>query len=90
MRWNWQQPDWPAFHYNAAALRPLEDHFLKGAGVAVGSLAHLDEEERQGLTLSLMAQEAVDSSAIEGEILDRASVQSSVALAPFMIAAQLA
>jgi Fic family protein len=90
MRWNWQQPDWPAFRYNAAALRPLEDHFLKGAGVAVGSLAHLDEEERQGLTLSLMAQEAVDSSAIEGEILDRASVQSSVALAPFMIAAQLA
>lgn len=47
--------------------------------MAVGTLAHLDEEERQGLTLSLMAQEAVDSSAIEGEILDRASVQSSVA-----------
>jgi Fic family protein len=79
MRWNWQQPDWPAFRYDAAALRSAEDRFLKGAGVAVGSMAYLGDEDRQSLTISLIAQEAVDSSAIEGEILDRASVQSSVA-----------
>lgn len=79
MRWNWQQPDWPAFRYDAAALRPAEDRFLKGGGVAVGSMAHLGDEDRQSLTISLIAQEAVDSSAIEGEVLDRASVQSSVA-----------
>jgi Fic family protein len=79
MRWNWQQPDWPAFRYDAAALRLAEDRFLKGAGVAVGSMTHLGDEDRQSLTISLIAQEAVDSSAIEGEVLDRASVQSSVA-----------
>jgi Fic family protein len=40
---------------------------------------HLDGEQKQGLTIELISQEAVDSSAIEGEILDRASVQSSLA-----------
>jgi len=79
LRWNWQLTDWPNFAYDAARLRPLEDRFLKGAGVAVGAMTHLPESDRNGLTISLIAQEAVDSSAIEGEILDRASVQSSIA-----------
>jgi Fic family protein len=79
MRWNWQQPDWPNFVYDAKRLRSREDRFLKGAGILVGVMAHLDADDRQNLSIELMAQEAVDSSAIEGEILDRASVQSSVA-----------
>jgi Fic family protein len=79
MRWNWQQPDWPEFGYDAARLRRREDQFLKGAGTAIGAFVHLGTDERQGLTIELIAQEAVESSVIEGEILDRASVQSSVA-----------
>lgn len=79
MRWNWQQPGWPNFAYDATRLRSREDRFLKGAGILVGVMAHLDADDRQTLSIELMAQEAVDSSAIEGEILDRASVQSSVA-----------
>jgi Fic family protein len=79
MRWNWQQPDWPNFAYEAKRLRNREDQFLKGAGILVGVISHLDTADRQNLSIELMAQEVVDSSAIEGEILDRASVQSSVA-----------
>jgi len=79
MRWNWQQPDWPDFAYDAKRLRSREDQFLKGAGILVGAMSHLDADDRQNLSIELLAQEAVDSSAIEGEILDRASVQSSVA-----------
>jgi Fic family protein len=79
VRWNWRQPDWPNFVYDATRLRGREDQFLKGAGILVGVMAHLDADDRQKLSIELMAQEAVDSSAIEGEILDRASVQSSVA-----------
>lgn len=79
MRWNWQQPDWPNFAYDAKRLRSREDQFLKGAGILVGAMSHLDADDRQNLSIELLAQEAVDSSAIEGEILDRASVQSSVA-----------
>ncbi|WP_199556456.1 Fic family protein [Sandaracinobacteroides hominis] len=79
MRWNWQQPDWPQFTYDAEALRLQEQQFLKGAGIVLGAMAHLDGEDRQGLMIAMIAEEAVDSSAIEGEFLDRASVQSSVA-----------
>lgn len=79
MRWNWQQPDWPDFTYNPDGLRALEDRFLKGAGVIVGAMAHLAQKDREQLTISMIAQETVDSSAIEGEVLDRASVQSSIA-----------
>ncbi len=79
MRWNWQLPDWPEFRFDADGLRAAEAQFLKGSGVVIGSLHHLDADERDGLTIELISQEVVDSSAIEGEILDRASVQSSLA-----------
>jgi Fic family protein len=79
MRWNWQQPDWPDFAYAPAALRAAETQFLKGAGIVVGAMLHTEGEQKQSLTIELIAQETVDSSAIEGEVLDRASVQSSLA-----------
>lgn len=65
--------------WDAAALWQEEDVFLHGSGVIVGILHHVVAEERQALAIELMSQEVVDSSAIEGEILDRASVQSSLA-----------
>ena len=79
MIWNWQQPDWPHFVYDPAPLQAAEERFLKGAGVVVGAMLHVEGEEKQALTIELLAQETVDSSAIEGEVLDRASVQSSLA-----------
>jgi hypothetical protein len=49
---------------------------LKGSGVIIGTLHHLEADERDGLTIELISQEVVDSSAIEGEILDRAQVRA--------------
>jgi len=49
-----------------------------GSGVLVGTAKHLGEEDRQELTVEGMSTEAVTTSEIEGEILDRASVQSSI------------
>lgn len=79
MRWNWQRPDWPKFQYDAVRLHAAEAQFLKGAGVVVGTMHHLDGDAQRGLTIEIISQETVDTSAIEGEVLDRASVQSSVA-----------
>lgn len=79
MRWNWQRSDWPRFRYDASRLVAREARFLVGSGVVVGALHHLGGEARAGLTIELIAGDAVESSAIEGEILDRASVQSSLA-----------
>ncbi|MBJ7526861.1 MAG: Fic family protein [Sphingomonadaceae bacterium] len=79
MLWNWQLPDWPSFRFNADRIRASEEQFLRGSGVVIGALHHLDADARDGLTIELISQEILDSSAVEGEILDRASVQSSLA-----------
>lgn len=79
MLWNWQHHDWPDFRFDSTRIREAEERFLKGSGVVIGALHHLDAHERRGLTIELISQEVVESSAIENEILDRASVQSSLA-----------
>jgi hypothetical protein len=35
MRWNWEKPDWPNFHWNPALLVSAEKRFLLGAGTVV-------------------------------------------------------
>ncbi len=47
-------------------------------GVLVGTVKHLGPDERDQLTIEAMSTEAVTTSEIEGETLDRASVQSSI------------
>jgi len=78
MTWNWQQADWPHFSWNTTRLSRAEQNFLMGAGVFVGTVKHLGHEDTEELKVDAMSTEAVTTSAIEGEILDRASVQSSI------------
>jgi len=78
MTWNWQLPDWPDFTWDKARLALAEQQFLVGGGVLLGTVKHLGEEKRNQLTVEAMSAEAVTTSEIEGEILDRASVQSSI------------
>ncbi len=78
MRWNWQQPDWPKFTWEKSRLAQAEQQFLLGAGTLVGSVKHLAGDEREQITIETISTEAVTTSEIEGEILDRASVQSSI------------
>lgn len=78
MRWNWQQPDWPNFRFDSEALASLEARFLKQGGVVIGSVHHLGEDDRSLLTVEIISAEALKTSEIEGEILDRESLQSSI------------
>jgi Fic family protein len=78
MTWNWQQPDWPEFTWVPARLRAAEERFLVGSGRFAGAVRHLTERDREELTVESISGEAMTTSEIEGEILDRASVQSSV------------
>ena len=78
MTWNWQQPDWPHFRWQASRLAHDEERFLFEAGRGYGAMLHLGEDDRNLLIVEAMGNEAVTTSAIEGEILDRKSVQSSV------------
>lgn len=51
---------------------------MLGAGIFLGTVTHLADEDRDQLTVEAMSDEAVTTSEIEGEILDRDSVQSSI------------
>jgi hypothetical protein len=78
MTWNWQQSDWPKFRWDATRLSHAEERFLLVAGVAIGTARHLGEDDRRQVLVELMSGEAVTTSAIEGEVLSRASVQFSI------------
>lgn len=78
IKWNWQQSDWPEFSYNSEALSHLEAKFLRDSGVFLGAYKHIREDEKISLTIELISDEAIKTSEIEGEILSRESVQSSI------------
>tara|TARA_R110002012_G_scaffold273349_2_gene459172 strand:+ start:207 stop:467 length:261 start_codon:yes stop_codon:yes gene_type:complete len=70
MRWNWTQPDWPNFRYDSAAIEPLERRFLLCAGEILGAVRHVTGEEHNRLRIELLSEEAMRTSAIEGEVVD--------------------
>lgn len=78
MKWNWQQPDWPVFSYDSAAMEPLERQFLLQSGEFIGACKHIGSDDKDRLRIELISDEAVKTSEIEGEILNRDSVQSSL------------
>lgn len=76
--WNWQQKDWPNFTYSIEKTTSLENKFLQQAGVSLGVFKHISEDERQDIIIRFMSNEAMNTSQIEGEQLDRSSLQSSI------------
>jgi len=78
MTWNWQLPDWPEFTWDQARLTRAETLFAEGAGMVIGSSRHLDETSRETLVVDILSVDALATSAIEGEVLDRDSVRSSI------------
>ena len=78
MLWNWQQKNWPEFIYSEKELAGFKREFLHKAGVFLGSLKHVSDEEQDTLKVDLISDEAHKTSEIEGEILNRISLQSSI------------
>jgi Fic family protein len=76
--WNWQQPDWPHFTYDARRLESQEASFLKQGGTLIGAFKHLRPTQEHELLAETATSEAITTSAIEGEVLDRDSVRSSI------------
>jgi Fic family protein len=78
MIWNWQQPDWPDFSYDPSRIEESERRLLLGAGLLFGAFKHLGEDDKRQLTIELISNEALKTSEIEGEYLNRDSLQSSI------------
>ncbi len=78
MIWNWQQQNWPHFNWDSDALVEAEKQYWLKSGILMGSLRHFNKDEKNLFTVELMTEEAVKTSEIEGEYLNRNSVQSSI------------
>jgi Fic family protein len=78
MKWNWEQPGWPEFSYDPAAMEPLERQFLLHSGEFIGACKHVSTADQDRLKIEQISDEAVKTSEIEGELLNRDSVQSSL------------
>lgn len=77
-RWNWQQKNWPEFRYDSTKLAALETEFLIQSGEFAGSVRHIAKEDHDQLTVELISEEALHTFEIEGEVLNRESLQSSI------------
>jgi Fic family protein len=73
MDWNWQKTDWPDFSWDASRLYKAEEQFLLETGVVAGAVKHLGSADQDQLKVETISSEAVTTSEIEGETLDRAS-----------------
>ena len=78
MTWNWQRPDWPAFTWEETSLQAAEQQFVLEGGKYFGIVKHLESQDQEQLTIEAIGIEVLTTSEIEGAILDRASVQSSI------------
>ena len=78
MRWIWQQSDWPDFHYDKRMLEDRDIAFRINSERLTGRFEALPMAYQEDATIDLMLSEAIKTSAIEGEELDRESVRSSL------------
>lgn len=78
MKWNWKHKNWPKLSFDRETLLKYEKAFLQNSGVLFGSLKHIREQDQDILKMNLISNEAFKTSQIEGEILDRDSLHSSI------------
>lgn len=76
--YNWQQTDWPHFKYDLADIEDVLISFVEKVGRAGGLLEGLPEDIRTETTIDIMVAEALKTSEIEGEYLNRSDVVSSI------------
>lgn len=75
----WQHPEWPAFRWNQAALATLLADARLAQGKVLGAALLLDAHLMLEAVASILVEDGVTTSAIEGDRLDVAAVRSSVA-----------
>lgn len=78
MLYNWQQADWPQFRYDLSGLEEFFLTFAEKTGQVTGLVKGLSPDAQIEAAIELMATEALKTSAIEGEFLNRRDVLSSI------------
>ncbi|GJL62143.1 MAG: cell division protein Fic [Nitrospirales bacterium] len=78
MAYNWEQEDWPDFQYDLTDIEDILLAFAEKTGLTSGMLKGLPEDMQTETVIEMMVSEAVKTSEIEGEILSRKDVMSSI------------
>ncbi|MGZ0707611.1 Fic family protein [Coraliomargarita sp. W4R53] len=78
MQHNWQFADWPSFRYDLTDLEADLLEYVDRAGLVSGAVQALPEAEQSDTIIEVMIAEALKTSAIEGEVLSRPDVASSI------------
>lgn len=77
-KWVWQHETYPNFYYNQSSLTPILLKVSRNIGKLEGAISALNEKNVNSLVMDNSIDEILQSSQIEGEILSRESVKSSV------------
>ncbi len=77
-RYIWQQPDWPRFQIDTAALADELQQARLQQGILLGQLQAIGLPRLLEVSGDVWMQEAIATAAIEGQRLELASVRSSV------------
>ncbi|SFV52654.1 Fic family protein [hydrothermal vent metagenome] len=77
--WIWQQDNWTDFKYNTDAILPILSDVMHSIAPLTLLANELEAEKKLQLESKLLLDEALASAKIEGEILNRDSVRSSIA-----------
>lgn len=79
LKWVWERPDWPKWRWDEAALSAVVAQARKAQGEALGRAKLLTPSLDATAQTEFLVQEGLNTSAIEGELLDVDSLRSSIA-----------
>lgn len=77
--WIYEQSDWPHFKWNAETFAYKLADVRYRQGLLLGKMAGIGFDLKQEASLKTLTSDIVTSSAIEGELLNREEVRSSIA-----------
>ncbi len=76
--YNWEQKDWQQFQYDEATFTESALTFMSLAGQSMGYLNSLSGNEQAESIISILVNEAIKTSSIEGEFISRIDLISSI------------
>ena len=77
-KWIWQHDEYPKFNYEQSSLSSLLSKVSRNTGRLEGAIYGLNDKKINSFLIDASIDEILQSSEIEGEILSRDSVRSSV------------
>lgn len=77
--YHWESKDWPNFEFDISLVAKSVDEYSKKAYSIEGALSQLSSADHDAAFIHLLVEEALSTSAIEGEKLNREEVRSSIA-----------